>query len=133
MLAIKLDDGGPIFIEQNRIGKSNKEIKIVKFRTMNKDDKGKQCLKTGEDNNITRVGKILRKLRIDELPQLWNILTGDLSLIGPRPEMPALVKIYEKEIPYYNARHLIKPGLSGWAQLYQNTPPKFQAQSEQTK
>lgn len=133
MLAIKLDDNGPIFIEQNRIGKNNKEIKIVKFRTMNKDDKGKQCLKTGDDNNITRVGKILRKLRIDELPQLWNVLNGDLSLIGPRPEMPALVKIYEKEIPYYNARHLIKPGLSGWAQLYQEIPPKFQAQSEQTK
>ncbi|TSD02762.1 MAG: hypothetical protein Athens071416_507 [Parcubacteria group bacterium Athens0714_16] len=133
MIAIKLDDGGNIFIEQNRIGKSNKEIKIIKFRTMSKDDKGEQCLKTGEGNSITRVGKILRKLRIDEFPQLWNVLNGDLSLIGPRPEMPVLVKIYEKEIPYYNARHLIKPGLSGWAQLYQDTPPKFQAQAEQTK
>jgi len=133
ILVIKFDDGGPIFIKQNRIGKNNKEIRIIKFRTMARDNMGKQCLNTRKNNAITRVGKILRKLRIDELPQLWNVLTGDLSLIGPRPEMPALVKIYEREIPYYNARHLIKPGLSGWAQLYQEAPPKFQVQSNQTK
>jgi len=133
IIAIKIDDGGPVFIKQNRIGKNNKEIKIIKFRTMKNDDKGKQVLKTSDDNRITKVGNFLRKLRIDELPQLWSVLGGSLSLIGPRPEMPMLTMIYEKEIPYYNARHLIKPGLSGWAQLYQNTPPKFQVQSDQTK
>lgn len=81
----------------------------------------------------TKVGAFLRKTRIDELPQLWSVLVGDLSLIGPRPEIPALVQIYEKEIPYYNVRHLIKPGLSGWAQLYQYTPPKFGAKLDETR
>jgi lipopolysaccharide/colanic/teichoic acid biosynthesis glycosyltransferase len=70
------------------------------------------------DNQITRTGKFIRKTSIDELPQFWNVLSGNLSLIGPRPELPAAVKHYEEEIPYYGIRHLIKPGLSGWAQLY---------------
>jgi len=74
-------------------------------------------------NEITRVGAFLRKSRIDELPQLWGVLRGDISLIGPRPELPSLVKQYEKEIPYYNVRHLIKPGLSGWAQIYHDAHP----------
>ncbi|MFA5838757.1 MAG: exopolysaccharide biosynthesis polyprenyl glycosylphosphotransferase [Candidatus Paceibacterota bacterium] len=133
ILAIKLDDGGPILIKQDRIGKNNKKIKIIKFRTMHDDDKGKNCLDSSKNNNVTKVGGVLRKLRIDEFPQFWSILTGDLSLIGPRPEMPDLARLYEKEIPYYKARHLIKPGLSGWAQLYQDAPPKFQAQSDQTR
>lgn len=133
ILAIKLDDGGPIFIKQDRVGKNNKKIKIVKFRTMHNDNHGKDCLNSSKNNNVTKAGGILRKLRIDELPQFWSILTGNLSLIGPRPEMPDLACLYEKEIPYYKARHLIKPGLSGWAQLYQDTPPKFQAQSDQTR
>jgi lipopolysaccharide/colanic/teichoic acid biosynthesis glycosyltransferase len=70
---------------------------------------------------------------MDELPQLWNVLKGDLSIIGPRPEIPSLVRHYEKEIPYYNVRHLIKPGLSGWAQLYHKEPPKFLPQIEETR
>jgi exopolysaccharide biosynthesis polyprenyl glycosylphosphotransferase len=119
-LAIKFDDGGDIFFEQERIGKNNKIIKIKKFRTMS-------------DSKITRVGKWLRKFRIDELPQLWNVLRGDVSMIGPRPEIPSLVKHYEEEIPYYNIRHLIKPGLSGWAQLYHTDPPKVNADSEKTR
>ena len=82
---------------------------------------------------ITRVGKWLRKSRIDELPQLWSVFKGDMSMIGPRPEIPALVKHYESEIPYYNVRHLIKPGLSGWAQLYHTDPPKVNADSEKTR
>jgi len=120
--AIKLDDGGPIFITQKRIGKNNEPITIIKFRTM-----------TGNDNGVyvggatalreTRIGRLLRKARIDELPQLVNVLQGHLSLIGPRPELPALVKTYEAEIPYYNVRHLIKPGLSGWAQIYHDNHP----------
>ncbi|OGZ06827.1 MAG: hypothetical protein A3D65_06725 [Candidatus Lloydbacteria bacterium RIFCSPHIGHO2_02_FULL_50_13] len=84
-------------------------------------DEGKQL---GENKDrITAVGNILRKSRIDELPQLWNVLRGDLSLIGPRPEFPGLVKIYHEQIPYYNMRHLVKPGLSGWAQVHHEKPP----------
>jgi lipopolysaccharide/colanic/teichoic acid biosynthesis glycosyltransferase len=74
---------------------------------------------------ITKIGKFLRKTRIDELPQLWNVLKGDLSLIGPRPELPGIAQRYEEEVPYYNIRYLVKPGLSGWAQLYHDEPAKF--------
>ena len=74
-------------------------------------------------NRVTRVGNLLRKTRLDEFPQLWNVLKGDISLIGPRPEFPDAVKHYTDEIPYYNVRHLIKPGLSGWAQIYQEQHP----------
>ena len=79
------------------------------------------------------MGKFLRKTRLDELPQAWNVIRGDLSLIGPRPEMPLFVDLYEKEIPYYNIRHIIKPGLSGWAQVCQNNPPKGSVNFYDTK
>lgn len=132
MLAIKLDDQGKYFISQERVGCNNKLVRIIKFRTMSVDDSGE-----GQDAErkmkITRVGRILRATRIDELPQLWNVFFGDISLIGPRPELPNLVKLYEKEISFYNVRHLIKPGLSGWAQLYQKDPPKFGTDYDQTK
>ncbi len=130
-IAIKLDDGGPIFYVTKRLGQNNEVINLVKFRTMSGRDSGKEALQT--KSVVTRVGSFLRKSRIDELPQLWNILKGDLSLIGPRPEIPELARIYEEEVPYYNVRHLIKPGLSGWAQIYQMDPPKFQTQSDATK
>lgn len=120
-LLIKLDDWGPIYITQKRLGKNNKLIKILKFRTMSFNDEGEK--REGVKNKITRVGAFLRKSRLDEIPQFWNILKGDLSLIGPRPELPELAKVYEKEVPYYNVRHLIKPGLSGWAQLYHENHP----------
>jgi len=122
-LAIKVDDNGPIFFVQERIGKNNKIIKVLKFRSMKNDG----------SNKITRVGKWLRSSRIDELPQLWNVLKGEMSLIGPRPEIPSLVKNYESEISYYNVRHLIKPGLSGWAQLYHSDPPKINADADKTR
>ena len=131
ILSIKLDDGGPIFITQERVGQNNKIIKIMKFRSMRVNDDG--IAEKEKEQKITRAGRFLRKTRIDELPQLWSILKGDMSLVGPRPEMPSLVKLYEKEISYYNIRHLIKPGLSGWAQLYHRTPPKFDASSNETK
>ncbi|MFA5888965.1 MAG: exopolysaccharide biosynthesis polyprenyl glycosylphosphotransferase [Candidatus Paceibacterota bacterium] len=130
-IAIKFDDGGKIFIKQERVGQNNHLIQILKFRTMLVDDGG-----DGEANRaqkITRVGQFLRASRIDELPQLWNVFKGDISLIGPRPELPNLVSLYEKEISFYNVRHLIKPGLSGWAQIYQKTPPKFSTDYDQTK
>ena len=118
--AIKIDDGGPIFITQERVGKDGKNFSLHKFRSMSRNEMN---LASGETNTITRIGNFLRKTRIDELPQLWNVLFGDLSLVGPRPELPSGVQVYEKEIPYYNIRHLIKPGLSGWAQIHQEVHP----------
>lgn len=123
ILAIKFDDGGPVFFRQERIGQNNKIIKILKFRSMTQ----------GSSKQVTKAGRILRKTRLDELPQLWSVLKGDLSLIGPRPEIPEIAFLYEKKMPYYNVRHLVKPGLSGWAQLYQKTPPKFTADFDETK
>jgi len=122
-LFVKLEDRGPIFFIQNRIGRNNKIVRLLKFRSMS----------IFEKERITRFGWYLRKTRIDELPQFWNVLKGDLSLIGPRPETPELAKSYESDISYYNIRHLIKPGLSGWAQIYQNNPPKFSVNLNDTK
>ncbi len=120
-LAMKIEDKGALFYTPERIGESGRPMKIYKFRTMSIMDSGNQLGQNA--NKITRLGKILRVSRIDELPQLWNILNGDMSLIGPRPEFPSLVELYKKEIPHYNVRHLIKPGLSGWAQIHHEKPP----------
>ncbi|MDP2593055.1 MAG: exopolysaccharide biosynthesis polyprenyl glycosylphosphotransferase [bacterium] len=130
-LLIKAGDGGPIFIKQERIGKNNKPLHIIKFRTMTTDDHGDY--EKNVPNEVTPVGVYLRRFRIDELPQLWNVLRGDLSLIGPRPELPALVRQYESHVPYYNIRHLIKPGLSGWAQIYHREHPHHAKDVEETK
>ena len=116
ILAIKLDDNGVIFSYQQRVGQFNKIVNIAKFRTMTSANDGGKWGTV--ENKITRVGSFLRKTRIDELPQFWNVLKGDVSLIGPRPEFPDPVIKYSEEIPYYNFRHSIKPGLSGWAQIY---------------
>lgn len=122
LVAVKLDDGGPLMSVQTRVGANNRPIKMFKFRTMTKaNDAGKWG--EGNENKITRVGAFLRKTRIDELPQLWNVVSGSLSLIGPRPEFPDAVAQYETQIPYYGVRHLIKPGLSGWAQIYHDNHP----------
>ncbi|MCE9643702.1 sugar transferase [Candidatus Parcubacteria bacterium] len=123
-IALKLQDGGPLFIHQERIGKEGKSVRLIKFRSMSMsvDDKGVQGV-AGVVNKVTPVGAFLRKTRIDELPQLWNILWGDYSLIGPRPELPALVAEYVAAIPFYHLRHLITPGLSGWAQIYHDAHP----------
>lgn len=128
-LAIWLEDGGPIFYLQERLGQFGKIISIRKFRTMTTQSKDEDS----DEDRVTGVGWFLRKTRIDELPQLINVLDGDLSLIGPRPEIPRLATNYAKEIPYYNARHLIKPGLSGWAQLNQDDPAKFTAEVDKTQ
>jgi len=130
-LAIKIEDGGPVFIIQNRIGKNNQPIRIRKFRSMTVLAQNKNG--ASSERSVTRVGTLIRKTRIDELPQLWNVVSGSLSLIGPRPELPQFVEIYDRDIPFYSVRHLIKPGLSGWAQLYHQTPPKFEASNEDTK
>ena len=129
--AIKLDDDGSIFIFQERVGAGERVFRTIKFRTMTRDDEGHP--EAQKENKPTRVGPWLRRSRLDELPQFWNVLKGALSLIGPRPELPSLVAVYEKEVAYYTIRHLIKPGLSGWAQLYQKNPPKVNANVGETK
>lgn len=120
-LIIKLQDGGPVFYTHVRVGQDNRPFVIRKFRSMSGADQGAEALKS--KLVVTPFGKLIRASRLDELPQMWNVLVGDLSLIGPRPELPALVAEYAKHIPYYNVRHLVKPGLSGWAQLYHHADP----------
>lgn len=122
ILAIKLEDKGPVFIVQDRIGQGNRIVKLWKFRSMKGSDGGVWLTK--KDNRVTRVGHLLRRSRIDELPQLWNVVRGDISLIGPRPDIVDLGKKLAQELPYYTVRNLIKPGLSGWAQLKQDLPPQ---------
>ena len=118
-LAIAVDTGRPIFFAQARLGQRGKPYNIVKLRTMQQDaePEGEAVWAIDEDPRVTRVGRILRKTFIDELPQFWNVLRGDMSLVGPRPERPELVAQLEKEVPFYRARLLVKPGISGWAQV----------------
>ena len=132
-LAIKFDDGGDIFIMQQRVGRFQKPINIIKFRSMSGNDQGEYDTTGKSKLKVTRVGKWLRVLRLDELPQLWNVLMGDLSLVGPRPELPALARHYSARIPYYNARYLIAPGLMGWAQLKHDRHPHHGTDTTETK
>jgi len=124
---IYLDGRGPIFYRQKRIGQDGKIFAILKFRSMTPDaeQNGPQFTATG-DKRITRVGKILRILRLDELPQAINILKNEMSFIGPRPERPEFVNEIQKMTPYYNARHLVKPGLTGWAQVNHSYTDSFE-------
>ena len=133
MIAIKLDDGGPFFISQERVGRFERPIHIVKFRSMSGNDQGQYGAGGKSALTVTRVGKWLRILRIDELPQLWNVFRGDLSLVGPRPELPALAAQYNARIPYYNARYLVSPGLTGWAQVRHDRHPHHGADIIETK
>ena len=117
-IAIAIEDGGPILYRQTRVGKQGAHFFLYKFRSMHPDAEknGVQWAQLG-DNRITRTGKILRATHIDEIPQMYNILRGDIALVGPRPERPELVEVLEKEIPYYYLRHVQKPGFTGWAQI----------------
>lgn len=117
-LLIKLEDRGPVLYKQQRTGKGGKAFSLIKFRSMIQaaEKKGPQWADK-QDKRITKIGKILRIMHLDELPQMLNILKGDISLVGPRPERPEFVQQLEKEIPHYQLRHLIKPGFTGWAQI----------------
>ena len=132
-LAIKLDDGGALFIQQVRVGRFQQPIKVWKFRTMSGNDQGNYGQSGVSKLTITRVGKWLRMLRIDELPQVWAVLRGDLSLVGPRPELPALAAQYSARIPYYSARYLVAPGLTGWAQIKHDRDPHHASDFEETR
>jgi sugar transferase (PEP-CTERM system associated) len=117
--AIRLDSRGPVFYLQKRVGKNGRTFDLIKFRTMVEDAERVTGAVWATDNDprTTRVGKYLRKYRIDEFPQFLNVLMGDMSVVGPRPERPEFVGVLEKELPYYHLRHSIKPGATGWAQV----------------
>lgn len=117
-IIIKFESKGPVIFKQTRIGENMKPFRVYKFRSMRLHDPDKYSKYTlDNDTRVTKFGKFMRKTRIDELPQLWNILKGTMSFIGPRPEWDILAKDYAKQINYYNLRHLIKPGITGWAQV----------------
>jgi sugar transferase (PEP-CTERM system associated) len=117
-IAVKLDSPGPIFYTQERVGKNGRTFRIIKFRSMRTDaEKNGAVWATESDPRVTRIGRIIRKLRLDELPQFINVIRGDMNFVGPRPERPVFVAQLEKEIPYYSQRHLVTPGLTGWAQI----------------
>lgn len=118
-ILIKLESRGPIFYRQERVGKNGKTFEVIKFRSMRVDAEadGKPVWATADDDRTTKIGKIIRKIRIDEIPQFWNIIKGEMSFVGPRPERPHFVAQLAKEIPFYEHRHLTAPGLTGWAQI----------------
>ena len=118
-ILVKLTDGGPIIYAQERVGLHNKPFKMYKFRSMavQKPSEEKSKWTTPNDPRVTKIGRFIRKTSIDEMPQFFNILKGDMSLVGPRPERPFYVEKFREEIPHYMIKHQVRPGLTGWAQV----------------
>src|SRR5262249_34693272 len=119
VIAIKLDSPGPIFYRQERVGARGDTFMVLKFRSMRTDAEkdGVARWAQSNDSRVTRVGRFIRRTRIDEIPQLLNVLKGDMSFVGPRPERPVFVDSLLEKIPYYGIRHRVKPGITGWAQI----------------
>ena len=133
-LAIRLTSPGPVLYRQRRVGRNNSHFTLLKLRTMTQNAESAASWAPSEGHRITRVGRILRCFRVDELPQLWNVLRGDLALIGPRPEQVPIVERLERELPHYSARHCVRPGLTGWAQVnlgYAGSPEETLAKLQQ--
>ena len=122
VLLIRLDSKGPIIFKQTRLGRGGIPYTILKFRTMkdNQDMEREALVTSTNDPRVTRIGRYLRKTHLDELPQIWNVLRGEMSFVGPRSEREELVCIFQREVPFYRARMLVKPGITGWAQIHQN-------------
>ncbi len=118
MLLVRLSSPGPIFFKQTRVGMGGRNFEVVKFRTMRTDAEAAGAKwATKNDPRVTRIGMFMRKTRLDEVPQLWNVLRGDMGFVGPRPERPEFVPWLSEQIPYFDLRHMIRPGLTGWAQV----------------
>jgi exopolysaccharide biosynthesis polyprenyl glycosylphosphotransferase len=125
-LILHMDSPGPVFYSQVRIGRNGRRFPLFKFRSMipNAEPEGHAVWASKDDSRVTRFGRFMRRTRLDELPQLWNVLKGEMSVVGPRPERPEFLVELEQEIPFYDVRHLVRPGLTGWAQInyrYGNT------------
>ena len=117
-ILIKIDSRGPVLYKQERVGKNGRTFTLMKFRSMRVDaEKDGPVWAQTDDQRMTRVGRIIRKIRVDEIPQFWSILRGDMNFVGPRPEREHFIAQLADEIPYYEQRHLIAPGLTGWAQI----------------
>jgi len=116
-LSVKLSSPGPVYFRQRRIGKNGRDVEVLKFRSMRVNDESDTQWSVDVDARVTKIGRFMRKTSLDELPQLWNVLRGDMSLVGPRPERPYFVERFEQEVPRYGDRHRVPVGLTGLAQV----------------